>query len=130
MGSQYIVVNPGETLSDGDVVPVHKASAINGGFTVVAAHVTTDAVGTFNIVLQNYGAGGTVAGGTVGNMSGGTATVWAADTPQSLTLSTTLADRYIDSGEWLFAKLVAGDGVLTIHSGIYVEIVEGVVDAG
>jgi hypothetical protein len=128
MGSQYVVVNPGATQADGGLIFVLKASAISGGITVVAAQAVNTSAGTFNIVIQNYGASGTVAGGTIAGMAGGTATVWGSDVPQELAV--TAANAFVDAGEYLVAKNVAGDGNLTVDASIMIEIVEGVVTQG
>jgi hypothetical protein len=128
MGSQYVVVNPGATQADGGLIFVLKASAISGGITVVAAQAVNTSAGTFNIVLQNYGASGAVAGGTIAGMAGGTATVWGSDVPQELTIAA--ANAFVDAGEYLVAKNVAGDGNLTVDASIMIEIVEGVVTQG
>lgn len=122
-GSKYVVVNPGATQADGGLMFVLKASAIGGGITVVAAQVVNSSAGTFNVVLQNYGSSGTVAGGTVAGMASGTATVWASDVPQAMTL--TAANVYIDAGEYLVAKNVEGDGDLTVDASIMIEYVDG-----
>jgi len=124
--SKFLTINPGTMPGDGDLAYIAKASSIGGGFTVVAAHAATGAVGTLNLVLQNYGSAGTVAGGTVAGMASGTATTWAVDTPQSLTL--TAANVYIDAGEWLVLKKVesAAANDLTADAVIVVEYVDGV----
>ena len=130
MGSKFLTINPGTMPGDGDLAYIAKASSINGGITVVAAYAVTGVAGTLNLVLQNYGSAGTVAGGTIAGMSGGTATVWAADTPQSLTI--TAANAFIDSGEWLVLKKVeaAAGNDLTTDAVVVVEYVDGVVTQG
>ena len=129
-GSKYIVVAPDTMPGDGDLCYIAKASAIHGGFTVIAANGVTGVAGTLDLVLQNYGATGTVAGGTVAGMSSGTATVWAADTPQALTV--TAANVFIDSGEWLVLKKVeaAGGNDLTADATVCIEYVDGPVTQG
>ena len=126
-GSKFLVVAPDTMPGDGDLCYLAKASSVNGGFTVVAAHAVTGVAGTLNFVLQNYGSAGTVAGGTVAGMSDGTATVWAVDTPQSLTI--TAANAFIDAGEWLVLKKVeaAGGNDLTADATVIVEYVDGIV---
>lgn len=128
--SKFFVVNPDTMPGDGDLCYVAKASATHGGFTVIAAHLVTGAAGTLDLVLQNYGATGTVAGGTVGGMASGTATVWAEDVPQSLTL--TAANVFIDSGEWLVIKKVeaAGGNDLTADATVTIEYVDGISSQG
>lgn len=130
MNSFYLTVQPGVMTEDNDTHHIVKASNINGGFTVVRAWAVADAVGTFNFVLQNYGTSGTVAGGTVAGMSGGTATVWAATTPQELTL--TSANVFIDANEWLVLKKpeAAGGNDNGASAVISIECVWGVVDVG
>jgi len=131
-GSKFLVVAPDTMPGDGDLCYLAKASSTYGGFTVIAAHAVTGVAGTLDFVLQNYGSGGTVAGGTVASMASGTATVWAADTPQSLTVTTTAANAYIDSGEWLVLKKVeaAAGNDLTADATVIVEYVEGITTAG
>lgn len=126
----FLTVNPGTLPDDNGLSFVAKASSVLGGFTVIAAHAVTGAAGTFNLILQNYGSTGTVAGGTVGGMSGGTATVWAADTPQELTL--TAANVFIDAGEWLVLKKneAAAGNDLTADAVVVVEYVDGPVEVG
>lgn len=128
--SMFLTVNPGTLPDNNGLAYVAKASTGYGGFTVIKAFAVTGAVGTLNLVLQNYGTSGTVAGGTVGGMSGGTATVWAADVPQELTL--TAANVFIDDGEWLVLKKVesAADNDLSADARIVIEIVPGIVTQG
>ena len=128
--TKFFVVNPDTMPGDEDLCFVAKASSTHGGFTVLAAHLSTGVAGTLDIVLQNYGATGTVAGGTVAGMTDGTATVWAADTPQSLDI--TAANAFIDSGEWLVIKKVeaAGGNDLTADATVVVEYVDGIVTQG
>lgn len=130
-GSKFLVCNPSVLNADGALSFVAKGSATFGGFTVIAAHAVTGAVGTLDIVLQNYGTSGTVAGGTVAHMSGGTATTWAVDTPQSLTLSTTAANLYIAANEWLVIKKLEAGGSddLTEDATVMIEYVDGVITA-
>ena len=124
--SKFLTINPGLMAGDGALCHVFKASSIDGGITVVAAHAVTGAVGTLSLVLQNYGTTGTVAGGTVAGMASGTATVWRATTPQSLTV--TAANVFIDAGEWLvLKKLEAGaSDDLAANATVVVEYVDGV----
>ena len=130
--SKFLQVAPDTMPGDGDLCYICKASSSYGGFTVIAAHAVTGVAGTLDLVLQNYGSTGTVAGGTVASMASGTATVWAADTPQSLTVTTTAANAYIDSGEWLVLKKVeaAAGNDLTADATVIVEYVEGITTAG
>jgi len=127
-GSKFLSCNPGTLPDDGGLSFVAKGSAVYGGFTVIAAHAVTGVVGTLNLVLQNYGTSGTVAGGTVAGMASGTATVWAADTPQSLTVSTTAANCYIAPNEWLVLKKVesAANNDLSADARVVIEYVDGV----
>ena len=130
-GSKFLISNPGILNADGALSFVAKGSATYGGFTVIAAHAVTGAVGTLDIVLQNYGTTGTVAGGTVASMASGTATTWAIDTPQSLTVSTTAANRYIAANEWLVIKKLEAGGSddLTTDAVVVIEYVDGVITA-
>lgn len=126
--SKFLVVNPGIMPGDGDLYHICKASNQYGGMTVIRAQARFAAVGTADFVLQNYGTSGTVAGGTVAHMSGGTATVWAAATPQELTLSTTAANLYIAANEWLVLKKLesaSGNDPAT-NCSVIVEYVDGV----
>jgi hypothetical protein len=130
--SKFLQIYPDTMPGDGDLCFAAKASSVYGGFTVIAAHAVTGAVGTLDLVLQNYGSTGTVAGGTVASMASGTATVWAIDTPQSLTVTTTAANAFIDSAEWLVLKKVeaAAGNDLTADAVIVVEYVDGITTAG
>lgn len=128
--SKFLTCYPDTMPGDGDLCYVAKASSVDGGFTVIAAHASTGLVGTLNLVLQNYGSAGTVAGGTVAGMSSGTATVWAADTPQELTV--TAANAFIDAGEWLVLKKVeaAAGNDLAADAVVVIEYADGVVTVG
>jgi len=130
IGSKFLTVNPDTMIGDGDLCHIVKASSAYGGLTVIDAYAVTGAVGTLNLVLQNYGTAGNVAGGTVAGMSSGTATVWAADVPQQLTI--TAANAFIDAGEWLVLKKVesAANNDLSADATIVVEYVDGVVTQG
>ena len=130
--SKFLTVYPNTMPGDNDLVHVMKASNSHGGITVVAAWARTGAVGTLDLILQNYGTSGTVAGGTVGHMSSGTATVWAAATPQQLTLSTTAANLYIAPNEWLVLKKTesAGGNDLAANGSVVIEYVDGVTYSG
>jgi hypothetical protein len=127
--SKFLVVTPNTMPGDNDLVHVMKASNSYGGITVISAWARAGAVGTFDLILQNYGTSGTVAGGTVAGMSGGTATVWAAATPQQLTLSTTAANKFIAAGEWLVLKKTesAGGNDLAANGSVVIEYVDGVI---
>jgi len=128
--SKYLNCYPDTMPGDNDLCFVAKASTNYGGFTVLAAYAVTGAVGTLDLVLQNYGATGTVAGGTVAGHASGTAAVWAADTPQTLTI--TAANAFIDSGEWLVLKKTesAAGNDLTADALVHIEYVDGVVTQG
>jgi sugar (pentulose or hexulose) kinase len=131
-GSKFLTINPGTMPDDNGLSFIAKASGINGGLTIVAAHLVTGVAGTFDVILQNYGSAGTVAGGTMASMASGTATVWAADTPQSLTVSTTAANLFLDAGEWMVMKKTeaAGGNDYTADATLVVEYVDGVATAG
>ena len=130
MGSKFLTINPGTMPGDGDLAYVAKSSSVSGGFTVVAAYAVTGLAGTLDLVLQNYGTSGGTAGGTVAHVATGTANVWVADTPVSLTV--TAANAFIDAGEWLVLKKVeAGAGNdLTTDAVVVIEYVDGVVTQG
>lgn len=125
--SKFLIVNPDTMPGDADLCHVAKASNTHGGFTILAAHLSTGAVGTFDVVLVNFGTSGTVTAGTAAGMTAGTDTVWAVDTPQSLSL--TAANAFIDSNEWLvLKKLEVGAGNdLTADATLVIEYVDGVV---
>lgn len=63
-------------------------------------------------------------------MSSGTATVWAANTPQSLTL--TAANVFVDAGEYVFVKKVeaAAGNDLGEQGSLVIEYVDGPVTQG
>ena len=96
----------------------------------MSAWARTGLVGTLNLVLQNYGSSGTVAGGTVAGMSGGTATVWAVAAPQELTI--TAANQFVDSEEWLVLKKVesASGNDLANFASVVIEYVDGITSQG
>ena len=131
-GSKFLTIVTNTLPGDGDLIHLAKGSSTYGGFTVIAAHCRTGAVGTLDIILQNYGTTGTVAGGTVASMASGTATVWAAATPQSLTVTTTAANAFIDSGEWLVLKKTesAAGNDFAANGSIVIEYVDGITTAG
>jgi hypothetical protein len=123
---KFLTVAPDTMPGDGDLCYLLKPSSGYGGVTILSAWAVTGAVGTLNLVLQNYGQTGTVAGGTVAGMADGTATVWAVDTPQELTI--TAANKFIDSEEWLVLKKVesAAGNDLTADATICIEYVDGI----
>lgn len=126
----FLAIYPDTMPGDGDLCYALKPSGGYGGITVIGAWAVTGAVGTLNLVLQNYGTSGTVAGGTVAGMSDGTATVWAVDTPQQLTI--TAANQFIDENEWLVLKKVesATGNDLTADAVVTVEYVDGITSQG
>ena len=126
----FVTINPGTLPDDGGLSFVLKPAGGYGGITVIAAYAVTGAVGTLNLVLQNYGVSGTVAGGTVAGMASGTATVWAVDTPQALTI--TAANQFIDENEWLVLKKVesAAANDLTADAVVSIEYVDGITTVG
>lgn len=123
-GSKFLAITPG-TISAADVLPIVPASSVYGGFTVIAAYFFPGAAGTCDVVLQNYGASGTVAGGTVAGISGGSAAL-VADTV--VTLAITSANQFLDSGEWLVLKAVGG--ATPANSQLVVEYVDGITTVG
>lgn len=126
----FLTVAPDTMPGDGDLCYILKPSGGYGGITVIGAWAVVGVVGTLNLVLQNYGTSGTVAGGTVAGMSDGTATVWAADTPQQLTI--TAAQQFVDENEWLVLKKVeaAAGNDLAADSTICIEYVDGITSQG
>lgn len=126
--SKFIHVNPGTMPGDNDLVHILKASNAHGGITVIRAWARTGLVGTLDLILQNYGTSGTVAGGTVGSMTSGTATVWAAAAPQELTLGTA-ANKFVATNEWLVLKKTesAAGNDLAANASVVIEYVDGVV---
>jgi len=127
---KFVTINPGTMPGDGDLAFVLKASTDFGGVTITGANAVTGAVGTLNLVLQNYGTAGTVAGGTIAGMATGTANAWAVDTPAALTV--TAANAFIDEGEWVVLKKVesAAANDLTADAVVCVEFVDGIVAVG
>lgn len=127
---KFVTLNPGTMPGDGDLSFALKASADYGGVTITRVSVVTGAVGTLNMVLQNYGSAGTVAGSTIAGMANGTATTWAVDTPQALTI--TAANAFLDESEWAVIKKVesAAANDLTADAVVEVEFVDGIVSQG
>lgn len=125
----FLTVNPDTMPGDADLCHIVKPTTY-GGITIISAWASTGAVGTLNLVLQNYGSSGTVAGGTVAGMDDGTATTWAVDTPQELTI--TAAQQFIDEDEWLVLKKVeaAGGNDLTADATVTIEYVDGITSQG
>lgn len=123
---KFLTINPDTMPGDADLCHVLKPSSGYGGLTILSVWAVTGAVGTLNLVLQNYGVSGTVAGGTVAGMTDGTATVWAVDTPQELDI--TAAQKFIDSEEWVVLKKVeaASGNDLTADASICIEYVDGI----
>lgn len=121
--SFYLRYGPG-TVASGDTSPIVKASTKFGGFTVIGAQLFPGIAGTLNVVLQNYGTAGTVAGGTVAGISGGSAAL-VADTVVELAI--TAANAFIDEGEWLVLKTVGG---ALGEAVVVVECVPGIVSQG
>ena len=121
--SFYLTYGPG-TVASGDTLALCKASTINGGFTVVKATLFPGIVGTLDVVLMNYGVSGTVAGGTVAGISGGSAAL-VADT--AVDLAITAANAFIDDGEYLTLK---ASGAALGEARVIIECVPGVVSVG
>ena len=63
-------------------------------------------------------------------MTNGTATVWAAAVPQSLTVVS--GAEYVDAGEHLFLKKLEAGGSddLAANGRVWIEYVDGVVTTG
>jgi hypothetical protein len=128
-GSKFVVLNPGTMPDDGGLSFGFKASSAFGGVTIVSAYGVTGAVGTLDLILMNGGTAGSSTG-TIAHMTDGTATVWAADTPQELTI--TAANAFLDAGEWLVFKKVesAANNDLSADAAIVIEYVDGVITQG
>jgi len=129
--SKIIVVNPSTMPETGTTYALaFRASEKYGGVTVIAAQAQTFAVGTLDIALVNYGTSGTVSGGTIAHMSSGTATVWAANVPQELTV--TAAQAFVDAGEYVRIKKIesAAGNDLSADATICIEVVDGVITQG
>lgn len=128
-GSYIISVNPGTSPDTGTALcPAFRAGTIYGGVTVVDCWVSTGVVGTLDVCLVNRGTSGTsTTGATIAHMSDGTATVWAADTPQSMTI--TAANAYVDAGEYVFIKKIesAASNDLSEDATISIEVVNGMI---
>ena len=127
-GSYIITVNPGTSPDTGTAYcAAFRAGTIYGGLTVVDAWVSSGVVGTLDIALVNFGTSGTVSGATIAHMADGTATVWAADTPQSLTI--TAANAYVDAGEYVRVKKIesAAANDLSEDATISIEVVNGMI---
>lgn len=103
--TQVIAVDP----AAGDVFPLMRAP--EGGMTVVSFHGSNNraqAAGTAtSMALHNYGTAGTAikagAAGTVSATIGGTANLFAANTPIEAALT---AYTYLEEGEWLMIDYV------------------------
>lgn len=88
-------------------VMVAPSDAHGGGVTILAAYgvngAATGAGTGFSLQLENWDTGGTAiksSGGTIAAAIGGTADVWAADTPKSFTIS----NAFVDAGEWVVVR--------------------------
>lgn len=119
----YLTYGPG-TVASGDTSPIVKASTTLGGFTVTKATLFPGIAGTLDVVLMNYGTSGTVAGGTVAGISGGSAAL-VADT--AVDLSITAANAFIDDGEYLTLK---ASGAALGEARLIIECVPGIVSQG
>ena len=129
-GSSFITINPGTLAGDASLCHAFKASTVNGGATILAVSAVTGLAGTLDICLVNFGAAGTVTAGTIAGMATGTANIWVADIPQSLTL--TAANVFVDAGEWVVIKKLeaSADDDLTADASVSIEYVDGVVTQG
>lgn len=126
----FAILNPGIMNADGALAMALKASSTYGGITITKVTATTGVAGTLNLVLQNYGTSGTVAGGTIAAMASGTANVWAANTPTDIPI--TAAQAYVDSGEVVMLKKMEAGGSddLSTSATICIEYEEGVITVG
>ena len=125
-GIKYWNVYPDTMPGDNDLCFVAQVYDGYGGITVKEVTVSTGAVGTFDVALIKYGSAGTVAGSTIAAMSSGTATVWAADTPQTMTVTST--EAFVDEGEHLFLKKheSAAGNDLSEDAAVVVAFVDGI----
>lgn len=132
MNKGFVNVYPDTMPGDEDLCYALHASAGHGGITITRATVATGAVGTFNLELLNYGTAGTAlqASGTIAAMADGTATVWAADTPQTLTV--VAAQAFVDENEYVVLRKTesAAGNDLTADAVVMIEYVDGVVTVG
>ena len=128
-GSYIITVNPGTSPDTGTALcPAFRAGTIYGGVTIVDAWVSTGiSASTLDIALVNFGTTGTVSGATIAHMASGTATVWTADVPQSLTI--TPANAYVDAGEYVFVKKIESAAAqdLSEDASVCIEVVNGMI---
>ena len=129
----FLRVDPGVMAEDGDLHHIIKASSKYGGLTVIDAYAVTggtiSAGSGYLLVLQNYGASGTIAGGTVGSVGGTADPITTVDTPQQFSL--TAAQVFLDAGEWLVLKKVEQGNVdINAENCVIVEYVDGVVTQG
>jgi len=124
---KYILVNPGVMSDDNDLCYVCKVYDGYGGITIKEVNAVTGVAGTLDLILMKYGTSGTVAGATIAHTTNGTATVWAADTPQSLTITSSQA--YCSEGEWLVLKKreAAAGNDLSTNASVVIAYVDGVV---
>lgn len=124
---KHVLVNPGVMSDDNDLCYVCKVFSGYGGITIKSVDAVTGVAGTLDLILMKYGTSGTVAGATIAHTTNGTATVWAADTPQSLTITSSQA--YCSEGEWLVLKKheAASGNDLTTNASVVIAYVDGVV---
>lgn len=123
--NKKITVNLGTAITDTNIVAITKASSSFGGMTIVRSNVVVRGAGTTDAVLMNYGVSGTVAGGTVAGILGGSAALVAA-TPTALAI--TAANAFLDADEWLY--YVSDGGTTPADTILEIEYVDGVVTQG
>jgi hypothetical protein len=104
------------------------SSAQGGGVTILAAYLVpgaaTNAGTAHSFQLENWGTAGTsikTAGGTVAGSIGGTADVFAAQTPKTFTIS----NAFLDAGEWLVLRKNEDSSSDPLLSMLTVQYVEG-----
>jgi len=124
--TKYVTINPDTMPGDADLAFAMQVYDGYGGITIKEVTVNTGAVGTLDIILMKYGSSGTVAGSTIAQHSSGTAKVWAADTPATLTI--VAAQAFCDEGEHLFIKKLesAAANDLSADAAICIAYVDGI----
>lgn len=97
-----------------DVFVVKAPDAANGGGlrvleASVVNHAATSSTVSYTVALHRYSNAGTPAvNGTVAAAMGGTASHWADNVPQDMTIDS--AYSFVGAGEYLVASLTAQNG--------------------
>jgi hypothetical protein len=116
----------------GDGTTMHLLQApsaeLGGGITILAAAIVPGAAtnaGTAHAwQLENWGTAGTsikASGGTVAAAIGGTADVFAANTPKAFTIS----NAFLDAGEWLVLLKDEENSSDPLHSTLMIQYAMG-----